>query len=122
MRKNLEKAYGKRVLATIFEEYEREKVIILIDERGSLLARKYPHAFEKAFLGTGEDRNGFVVTKLDGTTITVNTANGYVQTAGMPTYGLNQLKADASSTYTNGYIALFDPKVFPFLNQYFQNF
>ena len=70
----------------------------------------FNHAFEKAFLGTGEDRNGFVVTKLDGTTITVNTANGYVQTAGMPTYGLNQLKADASSTYTNGYIALFDPK------------
>jgi hypothetical protein len=70
----------------------------------------FNHAFEKAFLGTGEDKNGFVVTKPDGTTVTVNTANGYVLTAGMPTYGLNQLKAAASSTYTNGYIGTFDPK------------
>ena len=70
----------------------------------------FNHAFEKAFLGTGEDKNGFVITNLDGTTVTVNTANGYVQTAGMPTYGLNQLKAAASSTYTNGYIGTFDPR------------
>jgi hypothetical protein len=70
----------------------------------------FNHAFEKAFLGTGEDKNNFVITKPDGTTVTVSTANGYVTTAGMPTYGLNQLKAAASSTYTNGYIGTFDPK------------
>lgn len=70
----------------------------------------FNHAFEKAFLGTGEDKNGFVINKLDGTTVTVNTANGYVQTAGMPTYGLNQLKAAASTSYVDGYIGTFDPK------------
>ena len=70
----------------------------------------FNHAFEKAFLGTGEDKNNFVVTKPDGSTVTISTANGYVQTAGMPTYGLNQLKAAASSTYENGYIGTFDPK------------
>lgn len=70
----------------------------------------FNHAFEKAFLGTGEDKNSFVINKLDGTTVTVSTANGYVQTAGMPTYGLNQLKAAASTSYVDGYIGTFDPK------------
>jgi hypothetical protein len=70
----------------------------------------FNHAFEKAFLGTGEDKNSFVINKMDGTTVTVNTANGYVQTAGMPTYGLNQLKAAASTSYVDGYIGTFDPK------------
>jgi len=70
----------------------------------------FNHAFEKAFLATGEDKNGFVVTKPDGSTVTISTANGYVTTEGMPTYGLNQLKAAASSTYVNGYIGTFDPK------------
>lgn len=74
----------------------------------------FNHAFEKAFLGTGETRSGsvpagtFVVTKLDGSTVTTTTDGGYVVTDGVPTYGLNQLKADASSTYTNGYFGIFD--------------
>jgi hypothetical protein len=76
----------------------------------------FNHAFEKAFLGTGETRSGsvpagtFAVTKLDGSTITTTTDGGYVVTDGVPTYGLNQLKAAASSTYTNGYFGIFDAR------------
>jgi hypothetical protein len=75
----------------------------------------FNHAFEKAFLGTGETRSGsvpagtFAVTKLDGSTVTTTTDGGFVITNGVPTYGLNQLKADASSTYTNGYFGIFNP-------------
>ncbi len=77
----------------------------------------FNHAFEKAFLGTGETRNTavpgalptFTATLIDGvTTINVVTDGGYVTTNGVPTYVLNQLKADAPSTYTNGYIGIFD--------------
>lgn len=70
----------------------------------------FNHAFEKAFLATGADRSGVTVTKLDGSTVSVSTDNGYVTTTGVPTYGLNQLKASAASEYANGYIGLFDPK------------
>ena len=72
----------------------------------------FNHAFEKAFLGTGETRVGpdaFTVTKLDGSTVLTSTDGGFVITNGVPTYGLNQLKADASSTYTNGYFGIFNP-------------
>jgi hypothetical protein len=70
----------------------------------------FNHAFEKAFLATGADRSAVTVTKLDGSTVSVSTDNGYVTTTGVPTYGLNQLKASAASEYANGYIGLFDPK------------
>jgi hypothetical protein len=79
----------------------------------------FNHAFEKAFLGTGETRAGvasptnpgtFTVTLLNGSTVVTTTEGGYVLTDGVPTYGLNQLKADASSTLTNGYFGFFDPK------------
>ena len=78
----------------------------------------FNHAFEKAFLGTGETRAGsatptnpgaFTVTLLDGSTVVTTTDGGFVTTPGVPTYGLNQLKADASSTYTNGYFGIFNP-------------
>ena len=71
----------------------------------------FNHAFEKAFLATGEDRTGATVTLLDGSTLSVNTANGYVNTTGVPTYGLNQLKATASSELANGYIGIIDANV-----------
>jgi hypothetical protein len=70
----------------------------------------FNHAFEKAFLATGADRSGVTVTKLDGSTVSVSTDNGYVTTTGVPTYGLNQLKASAASEYANGYIGIFDSK------------
>jgi len=71
----------------------------------------FNHAFEKAFLATGEARSGATVTLLDGSTISVNTDFGYVTTTGVPTYGLNQLKATASSELTNGYIGVIDANV-----------
>jgi hypothetical protein len=70
----------------------------------------FNHAFEKAFLATGATRSGVTVTKADGTTISTSTNLGYVTTNGVPTYGLNQLKATAASEIANGYIGLFDPK------------
>lgn len=70
----------------------------------------FNHAFEKAFLATGVTRTSVLVTKLDGTTISTSTNLGYVTTNGVPTYGLNQLKASAASETANGYIGLFDPK------------
>jgi len=80
----------------------------------------FNHAFEKAFLGTGVTRqtgsedpgalSDFTATLLDGSSLTVQTAGGFVTTSSVPTYVLNQLKADAPSTYTNGYFGIFDPK------------
>jgi hypothetical protein len=69
----------------------------------------FNHAFEKAFLGTGASRVGATVTKLDGTTVSTSTSFGYVTTDGVPTYGLNQLKASAASEYANGYFGFFSP-------------
>lgn len=69
----------------------------------------FNHAFEKAFLATGADRSSVTVTLLDGTTVSTSTDNGYVTTTGVPTYGLNQLKASAASEYANGYIGIFSP-------------
>lgn len=69
----------------------------------------FNHAFEKAFLATGADRSAVTVTKLDGSTVSVSTDNGYVTTTGVPTYGLNQLKATAASELANGYIGIFNP-------------
>lgn len=72
----------------------------------------FNHAFEKAFLGTGVSASGTSVTKLNNTTINVATDGGYVTTDGVPTYGLNQLKAAAtpSGVTNNGYFGIFNPK------------
>ena len=73
----------------------------------------FNHAFQKAFLATGETQTGYPVTFPDGSTIATTTAGGYVITAGVPTYGLNQLKANAALTQSStktGYIGIFDPK------------
>ena len=69
----------------------------------------FNHAFEKAFLGTGATRSGVTVTLLDGTTVSTSTNLGYVTTDGVPTYGLNQLKASAASETANGYFGIFSP-------------
>jgi hypothetical protein len=70
----------------------------------------FNHAFQKAFLATGGTVSDFPVTTASGSTVTVTTDEGFVVTAGMPTYGLNQLKAAVSDTTANGYVGLFDPK------------
>ena len=69
----------------------------------------FNHAFEKAFLGTGATVAGATVTKLDGTTVSTSSNLGYVTTDGVPTYGLNQLKAAAASETANGYFGIFSP-------------
>ena len=71
----------------------------------------FNHAFQKAFLATGESQEDFVATLADGSTTLVNTNGGFVTTTGVPTYVLNQLKANPNLTdTTNGYIGYFDPK------------
>ena len=76
----------------------------------------FNHAFTKSFLGTGPTQTAFPVTFPDNTTINTTTAGGYVTTAGVPTYGLNQLSAINAATWgtattatTDGYIGWFSP-------------
>lgn len=73
----------------------------------------FNHAFQKAFLASGVTQTDYDVTFPDGTTIATTTDRGYVVTEGVPTYGLNQLKANAALTESptaTGYIGIFDPK------------
>lgn len=73
----------------------------------------FNHAFEKAFLGTGETVTNFPVILPDGTTaLLVDTDGGFLTTVGAPTFALNQLKANTNvvTPTTNGYIGFFDPK------------
>ena len=77
----------------------------------------FNHAFTKSFLGTGPTQTNFPVTFPNNTTVLASTAGGYVTTAGMPTYGLNQLSAinttggglTATTATTDGYIGWFSP-------------
>lgn len=74
----------------------------------------FNHAFKKSFLATGNTLTAQTITRPDGTTIApVATNNGYLLTAGVPTYGLNQLSATGITTfgeYFGGYVGWFDPK------------
>jgi hypothetical protein len=73
----------------------------------------FNHAFQKAFLASGVTQTDYDVTFPNGTTIATTTSGGYVTTEGVPTYGLNQLKANAALTESStetGYIGIFDPK------------
>ena len=73
----------------------------------------FNHAFQKAFLASGVTQSGFDVTFSDGSTVATTTDGGYVTTTGVPTYGLNQLKANAALTESStetGYIGIFNPK------------
>jgi hypothetical protein len=70
----------------------------------------FNHAFQKAFLATGETQISTVITLPDGTTTTATTSEGYLTTSGLPTYTLNQLSANAASATTDGYIGWFNPK------------
>jgi hypothetical protein len=70
----------------------------------------FNHAFSKTFLAAGPDANGVTINLLNGSTTTADTANGFVTTAGLPTYALNEIAASEGSGYNNGYIAFFDPK------------
>jgi hypothetical protein len=70
----------------------------------------FNHAFKKAFLATGGTQIGTVITLPDGSTTTATTSEGYLTTAGLPTYSLNQLSANAVGSTTDGYIGWFNPK------------
>jgi hypothetical protein len=76
----------------------------------------FNHAFRKAFLATGPTQTAVPITNPLGASLgTVTTVNGYLNTAGFPTYALNQLSALTVATYgtaptvtTDGYIGWFD--------------
>jgi hypothetical protein len=75
----------------------------------------FNHAFRKSFLATGLSNNNLDITLLDGTVATVDTDDGYLITAGVPTYGLNLISqaVEASpfaSAYVSGYIGYFNPQ------------
>jgi hypothetical protein len=70
----------------------------------------FNHAFKKSFLATGETQVATVITLPDGSTTTATTSDGYLITAGLPTYTLNQLSANAASAIEDGYIGWFNPK------------
>ena len=77
----------------------------------------FNHAFRKAFLATGPTQTAVPITNPLGATLgtAATTVNGYLNTAGLPTYALNQLSALTVATYgtaptatTDGYIGWFD--------------
>ena len=71
----------------------------------------FNHAFKKSFLATGATQAGTLITLPDGSTVTAVTSEGYLTSVGTPTYGLNQLSAQGTTTATtDGYIGWFDPK------------
>lgn len=74
----------------------------------------FNHAFKKSFLATGQTLTGQTITNPDGSVINpVATNNGYLLTANVPTYGLNQLSATGITTngeYFGGYVGWFNPK------------
>jgi hypothetical protein len=70
----------------------------------------FNHAFQKAFLATGETQIATVITLPDGSTTSATTSDGYLTTSGLPTYTLNQLSANGASATTDGYIGWFNPK------------
>ena len=79
----------------------------------------FNHAFKKTFLGTGVDQS-VNVTLLDGSSVPAATDEGFLTTAGLPTYVLNILSQNVESgavvppttafTYVSGYVGIFDPK------------
>ena len=78
----------------------------------------FNHAFKKAFLATGPTQTAVPITNPLGATLptAATTVNGYLNTAGLPPYALNQLSALTVATYgtaptatTDGYIGWFSP-------------
>jgi hypothetical protein len=80
----------------------------------------FNHAFQKTFLGTGVDQSTNV-TLLDGSSVPVSTDEGFLITAGVPTYVLNILServenglvpisGSIAPSYVSGYVGIFDPK------------
>ena len=82
----------------------------------------FNHAFRKVFLATGDQYNGqsFNDPVISGSTYNITTDDGYLTTTNVPTYMLNEMSKYREqtpysgpsdlSTWTSGYIGLFDPK------------
>jgi hypothetical protein len=72
----------------------------------------FNHAFRKAFLATGETQSNINITSPTGASLGLaTTSDGYLTTPGLPTFTLNQLSAQSTTTVTtDGYIGWFDPK------------
>ena len=79
----------------------------------------FNHSFRKTFLGTGLAVSNYPVTLLDGTATTASTAEGFLETAGLPTYVLNTLSqavenglilGGSNLQWYSGYVGIFDPK------------
>ena len=70
----------------------------------------FNHAFRKTFLASGQDVTGATITLMNGSTTTANTDNGFLVTANIPTFGLNQIAANYGSGYNTGYVGFFYPK------------
>ena len=76
----------------------------------------FNHAFKKAFVATGPTQTAVPITNPSGGSLgTATTVNGYLNTAGLPTYALNQISALTVSTYgtaptatSKGYIGWFN--------------
>lgn len=81
----------------------------------------FNHAFQKTFLATGTQyQNQSFTDPVNGSVYSVSTDEGYLTTTGIPTYILNlmsqfreQVPYSSStdlSTWTSGYVGIFDPK------------
>ena len=70
----------------------------------------FNHAFRKAFLATGPTQTAVPITDPSGASLAAATTSlGYLNTAGLPTYALNQLSATTATTATtDGYIGWFN--------------
>jgi hypothetical protein len=73
----------------------------------------FNHTYKKSFLATGNTQSNMTITDPTGISLVTlaNTSNGYLITAGLPTYSLNQLSLQSNNTVTtSGYIGWFNSK------------
>ena len=72
----------------------------------------FNHAFRKSFLATGPTQTSLTITNPAGVALgtAATTVNGYLNTAGLPTYALNQLSATQTDQQADQYIGFFNAK------------
>lgn len=72
----------------------------------------FNHAFRKSFLATGPTQTSVTITNPAGVALgtAATTVYGYMNTAGLPTYALNQLSATQTDQQADQYIGFFDAK------------
>jgi hypothetical protein len=72
----------------------------------------FNHAFRKSFLATGPTQTSLTITNPAGIALgtAATTVNGYLNTAGLPTYALNQLSATQTDQQADQYIGFFNAK------------